>query len=109
MTPFEALTTALAVAGSQSEIARICAVSQPSVWKWLNQSKRAPAEAVLAIESATGVSRHDLRPDIYPRPQFDTARQNRRADDEEVLGPWDTGNYGNFDPNLDLFSQQVHQ
>ena len=26
-----------------------------------------PAEYVLRTEAATGVSRHDLRPDIYPR------------------------------------------
>lgn len=65
-TPFEALQSALARAGSQSELARICGVSQPAVWKWLQSSKRLPAEYVLRVESATGVSRHHLRPDIYP-------------------------------------------
>ena len=33
----------------------------------LNRARRASAEYVLAIEAATGVSRHDLRPDLYPR------------------------------------------
>lgn len=66
-TPYEALNDAVMRAGSQSEFARICGVSQPSVWKWLNSSKRLPAEYVLPVETATGVSRHDLRPDIYPR------------------------------------------
>ena len=33
----------------------------------MQNSKRVPAEYVLRIEAATGVSRHDLRPDIYPR------------------------------------------
>lgn len=33
----------------------------------MQSSKRVPAEYVLKIEAATGVSRHDLRPDIYPR------------------------------------------
>ncbi|MFN3456487.1 MAG: transcriptional regulator [Novosphingobium sp.] len=65
-TPFEALQSALARAGSQSELARICGVSQPAVWKWLQSSKRLPAEYVLRVENATGVSRHHLRPDIYP-------------------------------------------
>jgi len=65
-TPFEALQAALAAAGSQSELARICSVSQPAVWKWLQSSKRLPAEYVLRVEAATGVSRHVLRPDIYP-------------------------------------------
>ena len=33
----------------------------------LQQSKQLPAEYVLLVEAKTGVSRHDLRPDIYPR------------------------------------------
>jgi hypothetical protein len=28
--------------------------------------KSLPAEHVLAVEAATGISRHELRPDIYP-------------------------------------------
>lgn len=64
--PYHALQLALERAGSQSQLARICGVSQPSVWKWLQSSKRLPAEYVLRVEAATGVSRHDLRPDIYP-------------------------------------------
>lgn len=65
-TPFEALETALERAGSQSELARICGLTQPSVWKWFQTTKRIPAEYVLRVEAATGVSRHHLRPDIYP-------------------------------------------
>jgi DNA-binding transcriptional regulator YdaS (Cro superfamily) len=45
-TPFEALQTALERAGSQSQLARICEVSQPAVWKWLQSSKRLPGEHV---------------------------------------------------------------
>lgn len=66
-TPFEALQQAVELAGSQAEIARIAGVSTTAVWKWVQSSKRVPAEFVLKIEAATGVSRHDLRPDIYPR------------------------------------------
>lgn len=66
-TAFEALTAAVARAGSQAAFARICGVSQPGVWKWLQSGKRLPAEYVLVVEAATGVSRHLLRPDIYPR------------------------------------------
>jgi len=32
-------------------------------------SGRVPAERVLQIEKATGVSRHELRPDLYPLPR----------------------------------------
>jgi DNA-binding transcriptional regulator YdaS (Cro superfamily) len=65
-TPFEALELAVQIAGSQSALARICGVGQPAVWKWLQSSKRVPAEHVLPIEAATKVSRCYLRPDLYP-------------------------------------------
>lgn len=67
ITPFEALQQAVSKAGSQAEIARIAGVSTTAVWKWMQSSKRVPGEFVLKIEAVTGVSRHDLRPDIYPR------------------------------------------
>lgn len=63
--PYEALQAALNKAGSQSALARVCGVSQPTVWKWL-QTRRLPPIHVLAVETATGISRHHLRPDIYP-------------------------------------------
>lgn len=65
-TPFEALQAAVMRAGSQSAMARVCGVSQTAVWKWLQSGKRLPAEHCLAVETATGVSKHLLRPDIYP-------------------------------------------
>jgi len=67
LTPFEALQRAVERAGTQARMADLCGVSQTAVWKWLQSSKRLPAEHVLRVELATGVSRHDLRPDIYPR------------------------------------------
>lgn len=33
----------------------------------ISQWDRVPAERVLDVESITGISRHDLRPDLYPR------------------------------------------
>lgn len=65
-TPFEALNAAVTRSGSQSAFGRLCGVSQTAVWKWLQSSKRLPAEHVLKVERETGVSRHLLRPDIYP-------------------------------------------
>lgn len=65
-TPFEALQAALIEAGSQSELARICGVGQPAVSKWFQSGKRLPAEYVIAVERETRVSKHMLRPDIYP-------------------------------------------
>lgn len=68
---------AVRLAGGQTALAKALKgkhpnVKQQNVWKWL-RAKRVSAEFVLAIEAATGVSRHDLRPDIYPT--TDTNRQ----------------------------------
>jgi len=64
--PIESLSAAVHRCGSQSAFARLCGVSQTAVWKWLQSGKRLPAEYVLVVERETGVSRHLLRPDIYP-------------------------------------------
>lgn len=65
-TPHEALQQAVSIAGSQTAFARNFGVSQTAVWKWLHKSKQLPAEYVLTAERQYGVSRHLLRPDIYP-------------------------------------------
>ena len=62
MTPIE---RAVEIAGGQQALAEKIGVRYQAVQKWLKAS-RVPAERVLAIETATGISRHDLRPDIYP-------------------------------------------
>jgi len=65
-TRFEALKQVRDSFASQQEMADKLGVSQPTIWRWLNQSKQLPAEYVLHAEMLTGVSRHHLRPDIYP-------------------------------------------
>lgn len=64
---FDALEAAIGKLGSQAELARLCGLSPTAVWKWVRGKSPLPAEHVLAVEAATGISRHDLRPDIYPR------------------------------------------
>jgi len=54
-------------------MARVLGLRQSTVWEWINNSKQLPAEHVLKVEVATGVSRHDLRPEIYPRGLQDDA------------------------------------
>lgn len=55
-----------ALDGNQSQLARICGVTQPTVWGWLNKGKGIlPAEHALKVEEATGISRHVLRPDVF--------------------------------------------
>lgn len=60
------LSRAVSIAGGQLALAKKIGTSQPRVWNWLNRDARVPAEFVLPIEHATGVSRHELRPDLYP-------------------------------------------
>ena len=45
---------------------RLLGVSQAAVWRWLSEGKSLPAEFVLKVEAETGISRHALRPDLYP-------------------------------------------
>jgi len=58
------LSEAIQAAGGVSELARRVGVSQPSVSNW----DKIPAERVLTVEAATGVSRKVLRPDLYQEP-----------------------------------------
>lgn len=67
MTPFEALMACHDAAGGQSPLARGLGCTQPAVWKMIQSAKRMSPEYVLKAEELYGVSRHALRPDIYPR------------------------------------------
>jgi TorA maturation chaperone TorD len=58
------LTAAIGAVGGISELARQLRISQPSVSNWT----RVPAERVAAVESATGIDRAVLRPDLYTNP-----------------------------------------
>jgi len=60
-----AISKAVQVAGGQSALADKLGISTQAVHK-MHKTGRVPAERVLEIEKITGVSRHDLRPDIYP-------------------------------------------
>jgi DNA-binding transcriptional regulator YdaS (Cro superfamily) len=92
-TPYEALQRAVEATGSQVAFGRICDVSQAAVWKWLQSSKRLPAEYVLRVEAATGISRHWLRPDIYPHdcPPAPSARFHG-------VDGWSSGKSGKVSP-----------
>lgn len=62
----KALLRAIELAGSQSALARLIGAEQSTVWYWLNLSTRGvPPEAAVKIEQTTGVSRHELRPDLW--------------------------------------------
>lgn len=65
-TRYEALRQVAARFPSQQAMANAFGVSQPTIWRWLNQAKQIPPTFALLAETLTGISRHHLRPDIYP-------------------------------------------
>lgn len=57
--------TAIQKAGGPAAVSRECNLSRQAVAKW----DEIPPKHVLAIERLSGISRHELRPDIYgPKP-----------------------------------------
>jgi TorA maturation chaperone TorD len=58
------LERAIDAAGGVAQLARKIGIAQPSVSNW----SRVPAQRVVAVETATGVSRKVLRPDLYSEP-----------------------------------------
>lgn len=64
-----ALDQAIAVVGSQSELADRLGIKCASVSGW-RKRRRVPADRCLAIEAMTGgaVTRYDLRPDVFGAP-----------------------------------------
>lgn len=70
-----ALQKAIDAAGGQSALAEKLTehtgtkVLQQNVWSWLHRSKRVPSTMAIPIEMVVEgvVTRHDLRPDLYPK------------------------------------------
>ncbi|WP_081668465.1 transcriptional regulator [Sphingomonas phyllosphaerae] len=60
------LARAVRAAGSQSAFGRLIGRRQSTIFMWLSNDTPLPAELVLRVERETGISKHDLRPDIYP-------------------------------------------
>lgn len=48
--------------GGQAELAKRIGVSAQAISQW----DEVPPLRVLAVEAASGISRHELRPDLYP-------------------------------------------
>lgn len=54
----------ICAAGGLSPLARKIGIKPPSVHEWKVRGQ-VPGNRVLAVEAVTGISRHELRPDIY--------------------------------------------
>lgn len=76
-TGIPALHRAKDILGGQSAIARAVGVKQPSVHRILHEGKSVPAKWCIPIERATRgkVTRHELRPDLYPIDEQSEAAQ----------------------------------
>lgn len=55
------LARAIKVAGSAVALAKELGCTPQAIYQW----ERVPAERALDVERLTGISRHDLRPDIF--------------------------------------------
>lgn len=63
-----AFHAAIVKAGGQVKFAKICGCTQGNIWQLKKNESPLPPQYVLDVEAADiGFSRHDLRPDIYPR------------------------------------------
>ena len=51
--------------GRQADLARQLGVSPQAVNQWVKGRRPVPVRLALAIERVTGVSRHELRPDVF--------------------------------------------
>lgn len=66
-----AIARAVAIIGSQTELAEILGVTPGLVWQWINGRRVVDSKHCLAIEravdkiSAGAVTRYDLRPDVF--------------------------------------------
>lgn len=64
------ITEAVTAIGGQVALARILGVNPSLISQWVTGRLKVAARHCLAIEAATGVSRHDLRPDVFgPAPE----------------------------------------
>jgi len=79
-TRYEALLLCVKRAGSISQLGRDLEIPQSTMSRIVNSSKQLPAEdgKVILAEQLYGVSRHDLRPDIYPRETMVDAHVGQR-------------------------------
>jgi len=60
--PLTPVKRAAAAVGGVPRLAELLNCTRQAIYQW----DRVPADRVLEIERLAGVSRHDLRPDLYP-------------------------------------------
>lgn len=64
------VTKFLAQPGAQGRLARQLRLTHVAVLRWARRGGRVPAERVLQVWAATGLTPYQIRPDIYPDPAW---------------------------------------
>jgi len=59
------ITRAVEKIGTQAEFAKATGFAPAFVWQWVNNKRPVPAKHCIAIELATGITRYELRPDVF--------------------------------------------
>ena len=63
------LNKAIGIAGNASKLAQMLGIKPMSVSRWKTRyNGNVPPNRVRAIYEKTGVTPHELRPDLYPNP-----------------------------------------
>ena len=74
----KALDKPINIAGNASKLAESLDVSAMTVSHWKNRNYGVvPQSRVLTIFKATGVTPHELRPDLYPNPTDGLPQEQR--------------------------------
>ena len=65
MTEQTPLKKAISIAQGQKALAKKIGVTQQCISLWITKNAAVPAEHAIKIETETGVSRAELRPDLF--------------------------------------------
>jgi DNA-binding transcriptional regulator YdaS (Cro superfamily) len=78
----DGLKKAIEAAGGPIAFARALGINRQAVWAW----KRVPADRIIQIETLTGVSREELRPDLFTLRKEKRLRTQSKSEFATVAG-----------------------
>ena len=82
---FAAFKAAIARAPGQTAFANICRCTQGNISQLVRNGSLLPERFVLKVETATGIPKEHLRPDIYPTGGFLPSREPHVACDRPAF------------------------
>src|SRR5262245_22071820 len=73
--------------GCQSALARQLGITTQAVYLWMRSDRPVPARWLLKVEALTGLSRYELRPDIFgDAPPASSSASSSSSSDAEIRG-----------------------